>query len=142
MKKVEFPTFLNEQPTIIFGRTGREIMIIICGIAGAYSVWSAASVLFADTGWQIGCVVVAICVFLLSLIVALVTVGSKRLEEWFFIWLFYAFMPKIFLYKTPEYFILTPRAEKKEEKEKKKGNKKEMYKIDDDDDIPDDFDED
>ena len=43
MQKEEFPTFLNEQPTIIFGRTGRELLIIVCGIVGASALAAAAA---------------------------------------------------------------------------------------------------
>jgi len=40
MNKEEFPTFLNEQPKVIFGRTGRELLIIVLGIIGAYTLWA------------------------------------------------------------------------------------------------------
>jgi hypothetical protein len=39
MKKEEFPTFLNEQPTVVFGRTTRELLIISIGLAGGYLIW-------------------------------------------------------------------------------------------------------
>ncbi len=40
MKKEEFPTFLNEQPTVVFGRTTRELLVILVGLTGAYLVWT------------------------------------------------------------------------------------------------------
>ncbi len=102
MKKEDFPTFLNEQPTVIFGRTVRELLWIVCAIVGAYQSWNIFSnaipnvlgmVLGATLGGLIG---------IALLVIALVPIGSRSLEEWLVVWLMYALMPKLYLYKPAE----------------------------------------
>lgn len=101
-KKEEFPTFLNEQPTIIFGRTARELLVIVVGIVLAYLIWSNISGIRSDVGWQILTWTLTIVPVLLSLLVALVPVGDRPLEEWFFVWLLYIGAPKVYIYKPAE----------------------------------------
>jgi hypothetical protein len=50
VQKEEFPTFLNEQPTIIFGRTGRELLIIVCGIVTGYTTWGSVTMVCCLAG--------------------------------------------------------------------------------------------
>ncbi|MBO0783664.1 MAG: hypothetical protein J2P37_33040 [Ktedonobacteraceae bacterium] len=101
-KKEEFPTFLNEQPTIIFGRTGRELLVIVVGIVGGYFVWSSISGIRSDIGWMILTVTLTAVPVLVGLVVALVPVGERPLEEWFFVWLLYIGVPKVYIYKPAE----------------------------------------
>ena len=97
MKKVEFPTFLNEQPTVIFGRTGRELLIIACGSALAYSVWSHINLVggFASVVVHI---VLTVLPILLSLGVAMISIAGRPLEDWAFVLLLYLFAPKVYQY--------------------------------------------
>jgi PrgI family protein len=143
MKKVEFPTFLNEQPTIIFGLNARQILVMICGIIGGYSLWSFITNLLSNLGWHIACAVLGACVFLLSIVVAMASIGAKPLEEWLFVWLFYAGMPKIYLYKPLMSGIEIPLPGKKkkstQESEKKQKKRSEnSYKLHDKDDLEED----
>ena len=98
MKKEEFPTFLNEQPTIIFGLNARQILIIVCGIVAAYFLWVRMAGL-PGAGWFVLEVTLIVLCLISSLIVALIPVASRPLEEWFFAWLLYSAMPKIYLYQ-------------------------------------------
>jgi hypothetical protein len=98
MKKEEFPTFLNEQPAIIFGRTGRELLIIACGLSAAYLLWQQLRPL--ERG--IGGILLALCVSVLpaiaAAVVALVPVACRPMEEWFVVWGLFLLTPKLYLY--------------------------------------------
>jgi hypothetical protein len=100
MKKEEFPTFLNEQPTVVFGRTTRELLVILVGLTGAYLVWTNIGNLL--TGPDVGVMVIkglfAVIPLIGSLIVAFVKIASRPLEEWAAIGVFYFLTPKVYLY--------------------------------------------
>ncbi len=100
MKKEEFPTFLNEQPTIIFNRTGRELLIITISLGVAYVVWSNLGHWIPGNSLAIGIVkgITAAIFGLAGIIVAFAKVASRPLEEWAFIGLFYLLVPKIYIY--------------------------------------------
>ena len=102
MKKEEFPTFLNEQPTIIFGRTGRELLIIICGIVGAYTSWSSVKGAVPGIGGGLLSWFIAIVIVVSSLVIALTNIGSRPLEEWVVVWLTYVVMPRVYMYQPLE----------------------------------------
>ena len=96
MKKVELPTFFETQPTIILGRTGRELIIILCGVALGYYMWSSI------TGHTVAAT--ALRIFLMaipivtSVLVSLVSIAERPLEEWALILLLYVFTPKFYQY--------------------------------------------
>jgi hypothetical protein len=100
MQKREFPTFLNEQPTIIFGRTMRELLIILIGLALAYAIWTNLNALLpASNAAVIFCEGVCVIVILaVTLLVAFLKAAARPLEEWAMICLFYYVTPKLFLY--------------------------------------------
>jgi hypothetical protein len=99
MKKEEFPTFLNEQPTVVFGRTTRELLVILIGLTGAYVVWTNMGLFL---GSDIGALVIkglfSTVPVIGSLIVAFVKIASRPLEEWAAIGVFYFLTPKVYLY--------------------------------------------
>jgi hypothetical protein len=128
MEKVEFPTFLNEQPTIIFGRTGRELMIIAGGCTAGFSIWGNLPHLQATAGGMAVLITMISVVVILSLVVALVQVAGRPLEEWFFVLLFYIGMPKLFLYMPTEIELdLEEDAEKAEQEKKKQQQSNDPY---------------
>jgi hypothetical protein len=96
VKKVELPTFFETQPTIILGRTGRELIIILCGIALGYYMWSSI------TSHTIAAIVLRIFLMAIpivtSVLVALISIAERPLEEWALILLLYAFTPKFYQY--------------------------------------------
>jgi hypothetical protein len=100
MKKEEFPTFLNEQPTVVFGRTTRELLVILVGLTGAYLVWTNAGALIP--GPDIGVMLIkglfSTVPLIGSIIVAFVKIASRPLEEWAAIGVFYFLTPKVYLY--------------------------------------------
>jgi len=101
MKKEEFPTFLNEQPTIIFGRTGRELLIVVCGLLLSYRIWGDISNLLPDFVGQFLAILLAGLLMIGFLVLALVKVGYRSLEEWIFTWFLFISVPKIYLLYKP-----------------------------------------
>jgi len=100
MKKTEFPTFLNEQPTVVFGRTMRELMVIMIGMGLTYAVWANLTVLLPGSGIGITLFKTLWVILIMSatIVVALVKVASRPLEEWALVGFFYCCTPKVFLY--------------------------------------------
>lgn len=119
MKKEEFPTFLNEQPTVVFGRNMRELMVMLVGIAFSYIVWANISTLIpgADLAILACKILCVIGVLAGTLAVAFIKIASRPLEEWALVGLFYYCTPKIFLYmpfdddEKPGSFSLSQREE-------------------------------
>ena len=98
MKKEEFPTFLNEQPTVVFGRTGRELLILASGLSAGYSIWQNISKTVVGPGGIVLGIAIAAIPVIIAAVVALVSIAGRPLEEWFFVSVLYAFMPKLFIY--------------------------------------------
>lgn len=100
IEKQEFPTFLNEQPTVIFGRTSRELLILVIGAIVAFSIWSKMSVVFpTDFLWNAFSIIVAVIPGIAFAVIALVNIGDRPMEEWIMAWLFFSLMPKIYLFE-------------------------------------------
>lgn len=100
MKKEEFPTFLNEQPKIIFNRTGRELVLIAVGATLAYSLWIDLGNVVHGNSIVVNLVrgLVALIVVVIALLIAFIKVARRPLEEWAIIWLFYMLIPKVYIY--------------------------------------------
>jgi hypothetical protein len=100
MKKEEFATYLNEQPSIIFGRTGRELMVVAIGLSISYLVWGKLNAYLpsANAGVLILKIGASAIPSIVGLIVALTKIASRPLEEWAFIGLFYLLIPKVYIY--------------------------------------------
>lgn len=108
MKKEEFPTFLNEQPTIIFGRTGRELLVIVIGLGLGFLLWVNLGS-FIGGNVVVSDIVKGILVAILIVtagIVAFFKIATRPLEEWAFVWLFYSIIPKIYLYIPEEVSVM------------------------------------
>jgi uncharacterized membrane protein YhaH (DUF805 family) len=134
MKKEEFPTFLNEQPTIIFGRTGRELLVITIGLACGYLTWVSLGSFIGGhvLASNIAKGVIVAAILVLAVFVSFFKVATRPLEEWAFVWLFYAIIPKIYLYVPEEVTMLVDQTTDKDNLVKGK-------KSDDDDDFGDDY---
>ncbi len=104
MKKEEFPTFLNEQPTIIFGRTGRELLIIAIGLGMAYITWLRLGEIIHGNSIEVGVVkaILSAIVVVIAGGIAFANIATRPVEEWAFVWLFYALIPKVYLYLPEE----------------------------------------
>jgi hypothetical protein len=104
MKKEEFPTFLNEQPTVAFGRTTRELILILLGVSLAYLVWLLMGHIIPgdDLAARIMKGTVAAIPLAGLITVAFVQIASRPLEIWGIIGLMYFFTPKVFTYDPTE----------------------------------------
>jgi hypothetical protein len=104
MKKEEFPTFLNEQPTIIFNRTGRELLLMAVGATLAYSSWiDLGNVIHGNIiVATLVKVLVALIIVVAALLIAFIKVATRPLEEWAAVWLFYVLIPKVYIYTPME----------------------------------------
>lgn len=102
MQKEEFPTFLNEQPTIIFGRTGRELMIMAIGLTLAYVCWQRLGSFGLGAGDLVIKIVLAALSIIIAATVALTKVAGRPMEEWAFTVLFYFLTPKVYVYMPKE----------------------------------------
>ena len=104
MKKEEFPTFLNEQPKIIFNRTGRELVLIGVGATLAYSLWIDLGNVVHGNVIVVNLVkgLVALIVVVIALLIAFMKVAKRPLEEWAIVWFFYVLIPKVYIYTPVE----------------------------------------
>jgi hypothetical protein len=104
MKKEEFPTFLNEQPTVAFGRTTRELVLILLGVSLSYLVWALLGNIIPgnDLAAKILKGLIAIIPFVGLITVAFVQIASRPLEIWGVVGMMYFFTPKVFTYDPTE----------------------------------------
>src|SRR5262245_25609964 len=102
MKKEEFPTFLNEQPKVIFGRTARELLITVLGAAGSYTLWQSIGNLRTEGWWGPFCIIVCGLLFLSSIILPIINIGTRPLEVWAMAWVSYMLIPKVYIYQQLE----------------------------------------
>lgn len=120
MKKKEFPTFLNQRPAIVFGRTGRELLILAIGLSLGYLSWLkissslTSSLLLTDA---IKTIIAALFVAG-ALVVTFIKIATRPLEEWALVWVFYLFIPKVFIYMPAEESVLPETQDKESEREK------------------------
>ncbi len=102
MKKEEFPTFLNEQPKVIFGRTARELLMIVLGAASSYTLWQSISHLRPEGWWGPSCLVVCALLFISSIVLPMINIGTRPLEVWLAAWASYVLIPKVYIYQQLE----------------------------------------
>src|SRR5690242_3204943 len=131
MKKEEFPTFLNQRPAIVFGRTGRELIIITIGLTVGYLVWQNISSSLTSSPPLTAAIRLIIAALFVAgaLVVAFIKIATRPLEEWALVWVFYLFIPKVFIYMPTEEIVLPETQDKEEERGKVQGRREE----DDDD---------
>jgi hypothetical protein len=125
MKKEEFPTFLNQRPAIVFGRTGRELTIITIGLTLGYLVWQNISAsLTSSVALTSAIRLIAAAIFVAgALVVAFIKIATRPLEEWAIVWVFYLIIPKVFIYMPTEEIVMPETQEKGEERENVQGRR-------------------
>ncbi|GHO94370.1 hypothetical protein KSF_044180 [Reticulibacter mediterranei] len=119
MKKEEFPTFLNQRPAIVFGRTGRELIIITIGLTLGYLVWQNLTNSLASSSILTNALKLIVAALFLAgaLVVAFIKIATRPLEEWALVWVFYLFIPKVFIYMPTEEIVSPETQDKEEERE-------------------------
>ncbi|HEY4387496.1 MAG TPA: PrgI family protein [Ktedonobacteraceae bacterium] len=95
---------MNEQPTIIFNRTGRELLLMAVGATVAYSSWIDLGNVVHGNIIVVNLVkgLVALIVVVIALLVAFVKVAQRPLEEWAMVWVLYVITPKVYIYTPVE----------------------------------------
>jgi hypothetical protein len=130
MKKEEFPTFLNEHATVIFGRTTRELLWIVCGLVCGYQTWSTVTSAQSGTAGMVVGIVLGILVCLCFCVIALLPIGSRSLEEWIMVWGMFMFMPKLYLYRPAEQEVDYERLEREREQTTQQKTGKKVVDLD------------
>ncbi len=85
----EIPTHLNVEDRAFYGLSARQFMHLMAGLAGAYTLWNQ----WPDWPTEIRIALAALAV-LLAAILALVRPHGRGFEEWAFIAVHYAAVPK------------------------------------------------
>jgi hypothetical protein len=86
LKPVELPLLLKQQARILFGMTGRQLLIMVCGVSVGFSLWQSFAFFQSLFGVLF---LVGFCI-IPALLIAFVTINGRPLEDWFiviFAWL-------------------------------------------------------
>ncbi len=89
-RRHEIPTHLNVEDRAFYGLTIRQVMYLTVGAAGGYELWNQWPSLPLVIR-----VILAVPPLLLALIFALVRPHGRGLDEWLFVALHYAAVPKL-----------------------------------------------
>ncbi len=96
-RRHEIPTHLNVEDKAFYGLSARQTMYLMIGISGSYGLWNQWSDI--PTGLRLvlalGCLVIAAAV-------ALLRIQGRALEEWLFMILHYAAVPKVAVWRRSE----------------------------------------
>jgi hypothetical protein len=93
----EIPTHLNVEDRAFYGLTARQVMWLTVGCAGGYGLWAQWPGLPGGLRLALAGVCVA-----LALVLALVRPYGRGLDEWAFVVLHYAAIPKLSLWRPRE----------------------------------------
>lgn len=93
----EIPTHLGVEDKAYFGLSVRQVMVLTIGCSAAYALWNQWPE--ASTVLRIG---LAAVIVIFSALLALVRPYGRGLEEWAFVGLHYAAIPKTSVYRPME----------------------------------------
>lgn len=97
VQRHEIPTHLDVEDRALYGLTVRQLMWLTVGAAAGYGLWNQWPSL--PLGLRLA--LAAACV-LLAVTLALVRPHGRGLEEWAFVALHYAALPKVCIWSTHE----------------------------------------
>jgi hypothetical protein len=93
----EIPTHLNVEDTVVLGLSIRQFAYLVVGLAGGYGLWNQWPDLV------LGLRVVPAGMWLIAAVtIALVRPYGRGLEEWAFVALHFAVLPKQTVWRVPE----------------------------------------
>lgn len=97
MTRHEVPTHLNVEDKAFWGLSVRQALTLASGLSGGYSLWTQWPDLpeLLRLALAVGCLMAAA-------ILALVRPGGRALEEWAFVALHYAALPKASVWRHGE----------------------------------------
>ena len=93
----EIPTHLGVEDRAFYGLTMRQVMYLTAGLSGGYSRWNQ----WPGLQLLIRATLAAVCV-LLALTFALVRPHGRSLDEWLFVVLHHAALPKTSVWRPRE----------------------------------------
>lgn len=90
LKPVEVPLLLKREPAILFGMTGRQALIVACGLAVGFSLWQSFAFFQTLPG-----IILLVCLCIVpATLVAFLKIGTRPLEQWFLIMPAWMLMPE------------------------------------------------
>jgi len=90
LEPVEIPLLLKQQARILFGLTGRQVLVLTCAIAISFSLWQSITVFQSLPGLiLLGCICLIPAVLL-----AFLKIGSRPVEQWLFVLLTWMMQPE------------------------------------------------
>ncbi len=90
LEAVEVPLLLKQEPAILFGMTGRQVLVIVCGLAIGFSLWQSLPFFQSFVG-----IILLVCLCgIPTLLVAFLKIGTRPLEQWAFIVLAWMLVPE------------------------------------------------
>jgi hypothetical protein len=93
----EIPTHLTVEDRAFYGLTARQLMWLTVGCAGGYGLWTQ----WPDLPAGIRLALAGVCLTL-AVVLALVRPHGRGLEEWAFVALHYAALPKVSAWRPRE----------------------------------------
>lgn len=96
-KRHEIPTHLNVEDRAFYGLSVRQVMVLTVGFSGAYALWNQWPDLIvpARLGLAVACLLVATAL-------ALLRPGGRSFEEWAFVIVRYAAIPRTVVWRPAE----------------------------------------
>ncbi len=90
LESIEVPLLLKQEPTILFGMTGRQVLVMVCGLAIGFSLWQSLSFFQSLVG-----IIFLVCLCgIPAVLVAFLKIGTRPLEQWVFIVLAWMLVPE------------------------------------------------
>jgi len=96
-RRHEIPTHLNVEDRAFYGFTIRQVMYLTVGGAGAYALWNQWPALPLAVRAAL-----VVPIVILAVIFALVRPAGRSLDEWVFVALHHAAVPKVSIWRPRE----------------------------------------
>ena len=93
----EIPTHLNVEDKALYGLSVRQVMYLTSGFSLGYGLWNSADALPV-----VPRAIIVACCALVAVLFALVRPGGRGLEEWLFVVLRYAAVPRVSIWQPRE----------------------------------------
>jgi len=90
MEPVEVPLLLKQETSVLFGLTGRQVLILVCGVAISFSLWQSVPLFQSLFG-----VILLVCFCIVpAVVIAFAKIGTRPLDQWLFIVLAWMLTPE------------------------------------------------
>lgn len=90
LEPVEVPLLLKQQARILFGLTGRQVLVLACAVAICFSLWQSVALFQSFVG-----IILLGCLFVIpAALIAFLKIGGRPLEQWLFVLFAWMLMPE------------------------------------------------